>query len=115
MEQGFRLLRLTKGLKVEYASYLLQGSAGIWWTNYWKTLPANANLVWDQFCEVFRGRFIPPGLMAIKHTEFMKLTQDNKNLTEYHQAFNNLSRYAPEMVDTEAKKIASFKRGLALS
>ena len=28
-------------------------------------------------------------------------------------AFNNLSCYAPEFVDTEAKKIESFKRGLS--
>jgi hypothetical protein len=51
--------------------------------------------------------------MAMKHTEFMKLTQGNKSLTEYMQAFNNLARYATEFVDTEAKKIASFKHGLS--
>jgi hypothetical protein len=50
--------------------------------------------------------------MAMKHTEFMKLNQGNKSLTEYLQAFNNLARYATEFVDTDAKKIASFKRGL---
>jgi hypothetical protein len=31
---------------------------------------------------------------------------------EYLQAFNNLARYATEFVDIDAKKIASFKRGL---
>jgi hypothetical protein len=51
--------------------------------------------------------------MAMKHMEFMKLTQGNKSLTEYLQAFNNLARYATEFVDTDAKKIASFKRGLS--
>jgi hypothetical protein len=51
--------------------------------------------------------------MAIKHTEFMKLTQGNKSLNEYLQAFNNLARYALEFVDMDAKKIASFKRGLS--
>jgi hypothetical protein len=42
----------------------------------------------------------------------MKLTQGTKRLNEYLQAFNNLSRYAIEFVDTDAKKIDSFKRGL---
>jgi hypothetical protein len=51
--------------------------------------------------------------MAMKHTKFMKLTQGNKSLTEYLQAFNNLVRYATEFIDTNAKKIASFKRGLS--
>jgi len=32
---------------------------------------------------------------------------------EYLHAFNNLARYAPEFVNTEAKKIASFVRGLS--
>jgi hypothetical protein len=50
--------------------------------------------------------------MAMKHTEFMKLHQGSKSLTKYLQAFNNLARYATEFVDTDAKKIASFKRGL---
>jgi len=50
--------------------------------------------------------------MSMKHTEFMRLTQGTKSLTEYLHAFNNLSRYAPEFVNTDAKKIASFKRGL---
>jgi hypothetical protein len=42
----------------------------------------------------------------------MRLSQGNKSLTEYLQSFNNLARYATEFVDTDAKKIASFKRGL---
>ena len=50
--------------------------------------------------------------MSIKHTEFMKLTQGTNSLTEYLHAFNSLSRYATEFVDTDAKKIASFKQGL---
>ena len=50
--------------------------------------------------------------MRMKATEFMKLTQGTKTLTEYMYAFNNLSRYTPEFVDTEVKKIESFKRGL---
>jgi hypothetical protein len=51
--------------------------------------------------------------MSMKHTEFIRLTQGTKNLTEYLHAFNNLARYATEFVDTDAKKIASFKRGLS--
>jgi len=51
--------------------------------------------------------------MAMKHNEFMKLVQGTKNLTEYLHAFNHLARYAPEFVDSKAKRIASFKRGLS--
>ena len=60
----------------------------------------------------FRGHHIPLGLMRMKAAKFMRLTQGTKTLTEYMHAFNNLSRYAPGFVDTEEKKIESFKRGL---
>ena len=50
--------------------------------------------------------------MRMKAAEFMRLTQGTKTLTEYMHAFNNLSRYAPEFVNIEEKKIESFKRGL---
>jgi hypothetical protein len=60
-----------------------------------------------QFTTAFRGNY-----MVMKVGEFMKLTQGTRTLTEYLHAFNNLSHYATEFVDTETKKIASFKRGL---
>ena len=94
LEQKFHQLRLTKVLKTEYASHQLHGPAGIWWSHHRSTIPVDAQITWDQFNSTFRGNYIPPGLMAIKHTEFMKLTQGNKRLNEYLQAFNNLARYA---------------------
>ena len=42
----------------------------------------------------------------------MKLSQGTKSVKDYLHAFNNLARYAPEFVNIEAKKIASFPRGL---
>ena len=48
----------------------------------------------------------------MKAAKFMRLTQGTKTLTEYMHAFNNLSRYAPEFINMEEKKIGSFKRGL---
>jgi hypothetical protein len=113
IEQKFSLLRVTKGMKASYAGHQLQGAVGIWWNHHKKTFPADVEVVWDQFKTAFRGHYIPLGTMEIKHTEFMQLTQGNKSVNEYLQAFNNLARYAPEMVDTNAKKIASFKRGLS--
>ena len=51
-------------------------------------------------------------MVEMKVGEFMKLSQGTKSMKEYLQAFNNLARYAPEFMNTEAKKIASFQRGL---
>ena len=43
----------------------------------------------------------------------MKLSQGTKSMKEYLHAFNNLARYALEFVNIDAKKIASFQRGLS--
>ena len=48
----------------------------------------------------------------MKAAEFMRLTQGTKTLIEYMHASNNLSRYAPGFMNTEEKKIESFKQGL---
>ena len=50
----------------------------------------------------------------MKAAEFMGLTQGTKTLMEYMHAFNNLPHYALGFVDTEEKKIESFKRGLGI-
>jgi hypothetical protein len=49
----------------------------------------------------------------MKLGEFLALNQGTKTVTQYLYAFNNLCRYAPNMVDTDAKRIASFKSGLS--
>jgi hypothetical protein len=83
IEQRFQLLRLTEGLKASYAGHQLQRPIGIWWNHHRTTFLANVEVIWDYLKEAFKGHFIPPGLMVIKHTEFMKLTQGNKGLNEY--------------------------------
>jgi hypothetical protein len=110
MEDKFHVLRLTEVLKTEYAAHQLQGPAGMWWKHHRTTFPLNAQISWREFTDAFRGVYIPPGLIEIKLREFLALNQGTK--TQYLHAFNNLCRYAPDMVDTDAKKVTSFKRSL---
>jgi hypothetical protein len=65
-----------------------------------------------EFTEALCGVYIPPGLTEIKLGEFLALNQGTKTVNQYLHAFNNLCHYTPDMVDTDAKRIASFKRGL---
>ena len=112
MEQKFHVLRLTEELKTEYAAHQLQGPAGIWWPHHRTTFPANTPITWEMITTAFHGNYIPSGMTAMKVIEFIRLTQGTRTMKEYMHAFNNLSRYVPEFVNTDAKKIASFKRGL---
>jgi len=42
LEQKFRLVRVTKELKMEYAAQQLEDKAGVWWSHHRASLPANA-------------------------------------------------------------------------
>ena len=112
IENKFHLLKLTEELKAEYAAHQLEGPARIWWTNYRTTLGANFSVTWEQFTTAFHAEHILLALMTIKQVEFVKLTQGTKTITKYWHAFNNISRYAPRLVDLKEKRIESFKRGL---
>jgi len=109
MEQKFRLLRMTKELKAEYAAHQLQGPAGIWWSHHRTTYPKGTPITWNRFTTTFRGNYIPPRVVEMKVGEFMRLSQGTKSVKEYLHTFNSLARYAPEFVNMEAKKIASFQ------
>ena len=50
--------------------------------------------------------------MNLKAEEFRNLRQGSTSLKEYMEDFQALSRYAPDDVDTEAKRKARFLRGL---
>ena len=44
--------------------------------------------------------------------EFLQLTQGSLSLVEYERKFDELSRFAPHLVDTEELKARRFERGL---
>jgi hypothetical protein len=55
IEQKFKLLRVTEGMKASYAGHQLHGPVGIWWSHHRTTFPANVEVVWYQFKQAIRG------------------------------------------------------------
>jgi hypothetical protein len=80
MEDKFRLLRMTKVLKTEYAAHQLQGPVGMWWKHHRTTFTPNAHITWREFTDAFRGVYIPPGLTKMKLGEFLSLNQGTKTV-----------------------------------
>src|SRR3954466_1656682 len=50
--------------------------------------------------------------MHLKRKEFHNLKQRHLSVAEYIEEFNNLARYAPDEVDTDAKRKEKFLEGL---
>jgi predicted PolB exonuclease-like 3'-5' exonuclease len=65
-----------------------------------------------EFKTAFRGHHIPAVIMDRKLNEFLALTQGNRTVLQYAQAFNDLCQYAGYNVDTDEKKRDRFRRGL---
>jgi hypothetical protein len=96
--------------KVLYAFGRLERSASYWWDAY-TAAHANADTItWQEFQVNFRAHHIHSGIMKLK--EFLSLTQGNMTVSEYRDRFTQLSRYAPEEVDTDEKRQEHFLEGL---
>jgi hypothetical protein len=89
--------------KVLYASGCLEGVAADWWDSYTVAHAAADTVTWQEFQEAFRTHHIPSGIIKLKQKEFFTLKQGSMSVSEYRDKFTQLSRYAPDEVDTDPK------------
>src|SRR3990170_2347640 len=97
---------------VTFATFHLKGPAAQWWESHKSMLPAESVSTWQEFQSAFHARYIPQGLIDQKKQEFRKLTQDTMTVDEYQRKFLELSRYAKDDVDSDARKQEKFREGL---
>jgi hypothetical protein len=94
--------------KVLYGPRLLRGAAQSWWESYLATHANPDTITWEEFRDSFRQYHVPAGLMTVKKEEFLALKQGPMSVSEYRDKFLQLSRYAPEDVNTDAKRQYRF-------
>jgi hypothetical protein len=56
----------------------------------------------------FRSHHVPQGVIKLKKKEFQDLKQGSMTVSEYVTHFTQLSRYAPNDVNTDEKKKGCF-------
>jgi hypothetical protein len=95
-----------------FAAQQLRGNARIWWDNYYAMQPDGHVVTWEEFKAAFKAHHILEGLIERKLNEFLALTQGNRTVLQYAQAFNHLCQYAGYHADTDAKKSDRFRRRL---
>ena len=64
------------------------------------------------FTQEFNEKFLPPIVQEKREDEFLRLRQGAHGVAEYESQFTKLSRFAPELVSTEPKRIRRFVQGL---
>ncbi|XP_022853829.1 uncharacterized protein LOC111375262 [Olea europaea var. sylvestris] len=111
MERIFKHLSCTDAQKVLCAEFMLVDAASHWWESASRTrLEAQQRaLMWTQFKDEVMGKYFLQALRDQKEIVFLQLEQGKMKLEDYERKFKQLLRYAPHLVDTEAKKVRRFK------
>jgi hypothetical protein len=61
-------------------------------------------ITWNEFKAHLRTHYVPRGTMKLKKKEFADLKQGGMTVNEYLNSFIQLSRYAPDDINTDEKK-----------
>jgi hypothetical protein len=90
----------------------LEGPAVDWWDAYVEAHEETESINWQEFKNSFHSHRVPFGVMKLKKKEFKDLKQGSMTVSEYVTRFTQLSRYAPDNMDTNEKKQDWFLNGL---
>ena len=69
-------------------------------------------MTWEFFVQEFRAKYVTDMYREFKWKQFLNLKQRNLSVAEYEKEFSHLSKYAPELVLTEAFRCRQFEDGL---
>jgi hypothetical protein len=104
MERELHTAHCNDREKVLYGPRLLRGAAQSWWESYLATHVNPEAITWEEFRDNLCRYHVPEGLIIVRKEEFLALKQGPMSVSEYRGKFLHLSRYAPEDVNTVAKR-----------
>jgi hypothetical protein len=113
VERKLQVVQCNNREKVLLASHQLIGPTADWWDAYVEAHEDPDTINWNEFKMAFRSHHVPQGVIKFKKKEFQDLKQGSMMVSEYVTHFTQLSRYAPNDVDTDEKKQECFLDGLA--
>jgi hypothetical protein len=112
VEKKLVITQCTDCEKVLFAAHQLYGTAINWWETYCNTHANVDTITWNEFKARFRTHYVPRGTMKLKRKEFADLKQGSMTVNEYLNSFIQLSRYAPDDINTDEKEQDVFLSGL---
>ena len=72
-------------------------------------------MTWEEFHELFKGKYFPASARHAKAWEFLELKQRMMMVLEYVAKFTELARFTNDYVATDMDKVRKFDDGLKLS
>jgi hypothetical protein len=94
------------------ASHKLSGPVADWWDAYVEAHEELESINSLELRNVFHAYHVPQVVLNLKSKEFEDLKQGSMSMNKYVTKLTQLSRYAPQEVDTNEKKQDCFLNGL---
>ena len=98
--------------RVSRAVSLLQSEAYNWWKLALRSPRIPNPMTWEFFVQEFKAKYVTEMYRESKWKQFLNLKQRNLSVAKYEKEFSHLSKYAPELVLTEAFRCRQFENGL---
>jgi hypothetical protein len=111
-EKKLVIAQCTDRERVLFAAHQLYGTAANWWETYCNAQVNIDTITWNEFKARFRTHYVPRGTLKLKKKEFTDLKQGGMTVNECLNSFIQLSRYAPDDINTDEKKQGVFLNGL---
>ena len=107
-QQGGKILEAMEitsdATRIRLAVFQLEGESQVWWD--WVKASRNLEtMTWEEFSELFMGKYFLACARHAKTREFLELKQGTITVLEYVAKFIKLVRFADDYVATDMAKV----------
>ena len=100
--------------KIRLATFQLEGDSQVWWDSVKASINLEA-ITWEEFRELFMGKFFPASARHAKAREFLELKYGTMTILEYVAKFTELVHFRDDYVASDMAKVRKFEDGLKFS
>ena len=100
--------------RIRVVAFQIEGESQVWWD--WVKASRNLEVMtWEEFRELFMGKYFSVSTRHAKAREFLELKQRTMTVLEYVAKFTKLAHFANDYVAMDTEKVRKFEDGLKLS
>ena len=100
--------------KIRLAAFQLEGEVRVWW-RWARTSRDIKAMTWEEFQELFMGKYFLDTTRHEKAQEFLELKQGVMTVMDYVARLTELAPFVDDYVATYMAKVRRFENGLKLS
>ena len=101
-------------MRIRLAAFQLEGESEVWW-DWVKASRSLEAITWEEFRELFMGKYFLASARHVKAREFLELKQGTMTVLEFVAKFTELAHFVDYYVATDMAKVRKFEDGLKLS